>query len=460
MAKVENKDENQIMTKSQITFIVISTILFANPIIPYIFALFCFMIGATFLFYKKPYHFFYIAIYFFSFAVLARWSSQNLSISALFRSTLIFMSIFFILTNYITNNNKIIIQKDEVIIDIFCIFWIFLTAILLLMDPNSLYTKLMGFREYAVFFIFFIFFNHAIRKGIDKLTCLKMLFYGIGIIAFFNILFNFKLLIFPSFENTDTDTLIGSIRTIAGIPVLRMHSLIGGSPGGTALTYTVALFGFIFLPFSKIKYIFIPVLCLAIFFLASFSSFFVIMSFLLVYFLFNYGNKLKVIMIPVTLTIMVLLIILSKFITLDVNINERLSAYDYASNMISMKGRVLTNFGPEFLTGSGFDIKTSANLDQDRKISRDNGVLNAFVSHGIIGLLLVALFYIYGFYCMLKIITTSSMIKENKNIYMVVSIAFLSSLFFLHGLALTTRPIDVLSVVSAGILFNYKKDIL
>jgi hypothetical protein len=283
-----------------------------------------------------------------------------------------------------------------------------------------------------------------------------MLFYGIGIVACFNLLFNFNILSFPFFTQYEEKEIIGNIRVIAGIPILRMKTLLGGSQGGAALTYTLAFLGFWLLPFGKIKWIFIPVLFAAIICLISFSSIFVFFSFFIIWGLFNYARKFKNMILPFFLFLIILVVILSPHITIGVHGGATLSVYDYVSEQIAGRIKVLANFDEKFFIGSGFDIKTSENPDNKRIMSRDNGILSAFISHGIIGLLLVMLFYFYGFYWIYKKIKSQYISQLDKKIYIIVSTMFLSSCFFPHGLPLTSKPIDLIIFISAGILFSHK----
>jgi hypothetical protein len=347
-------------------------------------------------------------------------------------------------------------KKKIFAIDGLCIFWILFTILLLLIQSDSMYLRFMGFREYAVFFFFFIIYNHALQKGIDKLACLKLLFYGIGIVAGFNLLFNFNILSFPYFTPYEEQDIIGNIRVVAGIPVLRMRTLLGGSQGGTALVYTLALLGFWLLPFGKIKWIFIPVLFASIICLISFSSIFVIFSFLIIWGLFTYGIKFKNLILPIALFLIILTLIFSQHITIGVDGGNSLSAYDYVSEQVSIRMKGIVNWDERFFIGSGFDVKTSENPDAQRMISRDNGILNAFISHGIIGLLFVIFFYLYGFYCIYKKIKSKYLNQLDKKIYIIVSTMFLSSCFFAHGLPLISKPVDLIVFISAGILFNHK----
>ncbi|MDR2408051.1 MAG: hypothetical protein LBE13_08070 [Bacteroidales bacterium] len=457
MDKIENQDENRTMTKFDKIFIFFLTILFINPVIPYIFSLLILVTGTILFYYNRPYQFIYAMVFLFSFSVLVRWSSPNSPISALFRSIIIFLSIVtLLLYNMLKRTNILSSAKKELfIIDGLCIFWILFTILLLLIQPNSMYMRFMGFREYAVFFFFFIIYCHALQKGIDKLACLKMLFYSIGIVAGFNLLFNFNILSFPLFTPYEEQDILGNIRVVAGMPILRMRTLLGGSQGGTALVYTLALLGFWILPFGKIiKWIFIPILFASIICLISFSSIFVFSSFLIIWGLFTFGIKFKKLIFPIALFLIVLTLIFSHHITIGVDGGNSLSAYDYVSEHVSRRMKVLVNWDERFFIGSGFDIKTSENPDAQRMISRDNGILNAFISHGIIGLLLVVFFYLYGFYRIYIKVKTPYLNQLDKKIYIMVSTMFLSSCFFAHGLPLTSKPLDLIVFISAGILFN------
>jgi O-antigen ligase len=242
-------------------------------------------------------------------------------------------------------------------------------------------------------------------------------------------------------------------RIVAGIPIIRMPTLLGGSQGGSALTYTSVLLSICILPFGKIfKWISVAVLLTATICLASFTTVFVMIAGVFMLFIFKFYPKLKQIVLPLLFILPVLILPFTKAITFTVGGNRELSLYDYATDHASKRiESVFSN--SNILTGIGFDIKTSANPDDDRKVPRDNGILSAYVSHGITGFTLVLLFYFYGFYRIYKILNMP-LSKEDRKVYLTASIIFLSTIFFTHGLSIISKPIDVLVFVSAGILFN------
>lgn len=433
-----------------------SIILLINPFVPFFIGFLLLIFIGFILFIKKPSNFIYVLVFFLPSTLLVRWSQPEGILPAGFRTEYLFFIFILFLFNQILSRKviKYNIGSDDIIIVVIVLFTIMISFI----RWTGLMDFIMMLREYVIIlFLYPIFKYHLLNKNIKPNSILKYFYFGLILVAIFNILFYYKILTFPFGTIVYQTNMEVVTRALFGIQIERMRPILGVSAGGAAiLFFNNALLGIYWyiserIFYKKIIYVAgISVLLWASALLISFSTFIVLFSMLLSFFLFSGSKRM---LFFGTIIVLFVLIYIGPLIKMEIEIGEY-RLYEYAGNLF--RSYIQNIFQDkeisELLTGVGFDIKSSFELASKDFVKRDYGIFSVFISHGLPGLLLLVSLYTTYFYRMSKI---NISLRSTKWLIIFCSTSLISSFFFLHGSPLTTRPIDIFIIINASVITYY-----